>query len=323
MVSGACFASLGNTVICVDNNAKKIALLKAGRMPIFEPGLEEMVREGVRMGSLSFTTDLSAAARAADILFIAVGTPPLRNGDADLSAVKKVARAVARQIDGYKLIVEKSTVPVRTSEWVKQTIRRYAKKGAHFDVASNPEFLREGSAIHDFMHPDRVVLGAESERARQILTDLYSPLKCPVFVTDVNTAEIIKHASNSFLAAKISFINAISVICEKAGADVEQVAIGMGMDRRIGRDFLNAGIGFGGFCFPKDLAAFIRISKKLGYDFRLLKEVQRINDRQRTLFVNKLSAAVKGLKGKRIGVLGLAFKPNTDDMRYAPSLGIV
>ncbi len=323
LVSGACFASLGNEVTCVDIDAKKIAMLKKGKLPIYEPGLEEMVRENLKSGNLSFTTDLPTAVRKTEVIFIAVGTPPRPNGEADLSYVEDVARTIASQINGYKIIVEKSTVPVQTGEWVEKTLRRYAKKGARFDVASNPEFLREGSAVQDFMNPDRVVLGVASKKAREVLNDLYKPLKAPMVFTDIKSAEIIKHAANSFLAMKISFINAISRICELAGADVEQVAVGMGLDRRIGKNFLNAGIGFGGFCFPKDLSAFIRISEKLGYDFQLLKAVENINEDQKKFFVRKIEEAIWNISGKTIGVLGLAFKPNTDDMRFAPSLDIV
>lgn len=323
LVSGACFASLGNNVTCVDIDKKKIDMLKKGRMPIYEPGLEELVREDVKNGNLFFSTDLPGTVRKTDVIFIAVGTPPLPNGEADLSMIEEVARTIAKEIDRYKLVVEKSTVPVQTGEWIAKTVRRYAKKGAKFDVASNPEFLREGSAVQDFMNPDRVVLGVESKRARDILNELYKPLKAPLVFTDIKSAEIIKHASNSFLAAKISFINAISRVCELAGADVEQVAIGMGLDRRIGKTFLNAGLGFGGFCFPKDLSAFIRISEKLGYDFELLKSVEKINEEQKMHFVRKIEQAIWNFRGKTIGVLGLAFKPNTDDMRFAPSLDII
>lgn len=323
LVSGACFASLGNTVYSVDIDKKKIDMLKKGKMPIYEPGLEEVVKQAVKNGNLLFTTDLAATVKKVDVIFIAVGTPPRPNGEADLSYVEAVARTVAKEMNGYKLVVEKSTVPVQTGEWIEKTLRRYAKKGAQFDVASNPEFLREGSAVTDFMNPDRVVLGVSSKRAKDLLTDLYKPLKCPLVFTDTKSAEIIKHASNSFLATKISFINAISRICELSGADVEQVANGMGLDRRIGKNFLNAGIGFGGFCFPKDLQAFIRISEKLGYDFDLLKAVHNINEDQKKHFVRKIEEAIWNINGKSIGILGLAFKANTDDMRYAPSIDII
>ena len=307
LVSGACFASLGNRVICVDIDKKKIAALKKGAMPIYEPGLEELIKESMKKGNISFTADLKSAAKKSEVLFIAVGTPPRPNGEADLSFVENVAREVAECISGYKLIVEKSTVPVQTGERIKQTIARFAKKGASFDVASNPEFLREGSAVHDFMNPDRIILGVESKRAKEILADLYKPLKSPLVFTDIKSAEIIKHASNSFLATKISFINAISILCDAAKADVEQVALGMGLDRRIGKDFLNPGIGFGGFCFPKDLSAFIRISEKLGYDFELLKAVQTINENQKKVFIKKVEEALWNIHSKTIGVLGLSF----------------
>ena len=323
LVSGACFASLGNQVVCVDIDTRKIALLKKLKMPLYEPGLEELIRECVHKKNLSFTTDLRSATKNSEIIFIAVGTPPKPNGEADLSFVENVARTIAKEINGYKLVIEKSTVPVQTGEWIRQTLLRYAKKGGSFDVASNPEFLREGSAVQDFMNPDRIILGVESEKAKNILTDLYKPLKSPMVITDIKSAEIIKHASNSFLATKISFINAISLLCEVSKADVEQVAIGMGLDRRIGKHFLNAGIGFGGFCFPKDLAAFIRISEKLGYDFELLKVVQKINEEQKKIFVKKIEDALWNIRSKSIGILGLSFKPNTDDMRFAPSVDVI
>lgn len=323
LVSGACFAGLGNDVICVDIDPKKIALLKKGRLPIYEPGLEELVRQSLKKKNISFTADLKSAARKSEVIFIAVGTPPKSNGEADLSFVENVARTVARQITSYKLIVEKSTVPVQTGEWIRQTVSRFARKGVPFDVASNPEFLREGTAVQDFMNPDRIILGVESQRARKILLDLYKPLKAKILITDIKSAEIIKHASNSFLATKISFINAISNICDAAKADVELVAMGMGLDRRIGKNFLNAGLGFGGFCFPKDLAAFIRISEKLGYDFELLKAVERVNERQKEIFLKKIEDAIWNIRAKTIAVLGLSFKPNTDDMRFAPSVDVI
>ncbi len=323
LVTGACFSSVGHRVICVDVDEKKIAGLKKGLLPIYEPGLGAIVKGSLKKKTLSFTTDLDAAVRASEVVFIAVGTPPRPNGDADLSTVENVARAIARQINGYKLIVEKSTVPVQTGEWIAKTVRENAPKGAKFDVASNPEFLREGSAVEDFMHPDRVVLGVASKKARTMLESLYKPFKATLVITDLKSAEIIKHASNSFLAMKISFINAISRVCELAKADVSQVALGMGLDRRIGKSFLNAGIGFGGFCFPKDLSAFVRISEKLGYDFELLKAVQKINEDQKKFFVHKIEQAIWNANSKNISVLGLAFKPNTDDMRFAPSLDII
>ena len=293
-------------------------------MPIYEPGLEELVKKAVKQKKLFFSADIKSAVRRSEVIFIAVGTPPRPNGEADLSFVENVAGSIAKELgSSYKLIVEKSTVPVKTGEKIFDTITHRAKKGASFDVASNPEFLREGSAVSDFMHPDRVVLGVRSPKAQEILTKLYKPLKCPLVVTDIKSAEIIKHASNSFLATKISFINAISNICEAAKADVEKVALGMGLDKRIGKSFLNAGIGFGGFCFPKDLSAFIRISEKLGYNFELLKAVEKINEDQKAVFLKKVETALWNINSKNIGILGLAFKPNTDDMRFAPSVDII
>ncbi|MDP2808032.1 MAG: UDP-glucose/GDP-mannose dehydrogenase family protein [bacterium] len=321
LVSGVCFAEWGHQVICVDNDASKIEMLKKGQIPIYEPGLKELMDKN--LSRLSFTTSIEEATDKSDIIFIAVGTPPRPNGEADLSAVETVAATVARRMKSYKLVVEKSTVPVQTGDQVKRTMSLNNVNKVEFDVASNPEFLREGTAIEDSLKPDRVVFGTDSERAKKMLMELYSPLGCPVVATDIQSSEMIKHASNSFLAMKISFINAVSVICEKSGANVEEVAYGMGLDKRIGRSFLNAGIGFGGFCFPKDLQAFIRISEKLGYDFKLLKEVEGINDQQKMNFVKKIEETVWNISGKTIGILGLAFKPNTDDMRFAPSIEII
>ena len=323
LVTGACFADLGNRVVMVDNDAKRIASLKRGRMPYYEPGLKELVERGVRERRLSFTTSLNEGVAKSTIVFIAVGTPQKATGEADLVYVENVARAIAACLPAYRLVVEKSTVPVQTGQWIAQTIKTHLKKKHPFDVASNPEFLREGTAIQDFMKPDRVVLGVESKRAKELLTALYKPLGVPIVVTDMKSAELIKHASNSFLSMKISFINAIAQVCERCGADVEQVAEGMGLDRRIGRAFLSAGAGFGGFCFPKDLEAFIKISEQLGYDFELLKAVRTINEQQKRGFAAKIQRALWVVKGKTVGILGLAFKPNTDDMRYAPALDII
>jgi UDPglucose 6-dehydrogenase len=323
LVTGTCFAELGNEVLCVDSDEKKIRKLEKGIIPIYEPGLDEMVTRNVGKKRLGFTTKIQDAAKSCNIIFIAVGTPPKADGTADLSSVESVSAVVADVMNEYKLVVGKSTVPVNTGKWIKRTISLRNKKGIDFDVASNPEFLREGSAIDDFLHPDRIVIGVESDRARKMLCDLYKPIDAPILVTDIESAEIIKHASNSFLATKISFINALSIICEQAGADVKMVAEGMGLDSRIGKEFLNAGAGFGGFCFPKDLSAFIRIAEDLGYDFRLLKEVERINTEQKMRIVKKIAEHLWNLRGKRIGILGLSFKPNTDDMRYAPSIDII
>ncbi len=323
LVTGACLAELGNRVICVDNNVEKIASLKRGKMPIFEPGLEELVKRNVLAGRLSFTTSVKEGVNNSEVIFIAVNTPPKPNGEADLCYVEAVSREVAQTMNGYKLIVEKSTVPVETGKWISRTVKLNNKKNVNFDIVSNPEFLREGSAVYDFMHPDRIVLGVGSKRAERIMKELYQPLGAPIVVTDIESAEIIKHASNSFLALKISYINSIANICEKAGADIKKVAEGIGYDGRIGRDFLDAGVGFGGACLPKDLQAFLRITQKLGYDFELLKVVEKINREQKDLLVNKVRDAVWNIKDKTIGILGLAFKPNTDDMRNAPSIEII
>lgn len=323
LVTGACLADMKNKVICVDSDSEKVKMLKHGKIPIYEPGLEEIVRRNAASGRLLFTTSIPEGVRKSEIIFIAVSTPPKADGTADLSAVAIVARAVAESMDGYRLIVDKSTVPVKTGEKVAETIKRYNKKHVDFDVASNPEFLREGSAVDDTMHPDRIVIGVSSKRAAKILKELYAPLKAPVIVTDIKSAEIIKHASNSFLALKISFSNALAQICELSGANVMEVVEGMGLDRRIGKAFLNAGIGYGGSCFPKDVAAFIKISEELGYDFELLKIVEKINFDQRMRFVKKIEETLWIVKDKTIGLLGLAFKPNTDDMRSAPSLDII
>ena len=323
LVTGACLAELGHSVVCDDDDAGKIEMLKNGKMPFYEPDMKEMVDRNVEAGRLQFTGDIVHTIEKSRALFIAVGTPPKEDGEADLSTVEAVASKIAETMREYKLVVEKSTVPVQTGIQIKRTMEMRRKKDVEFDVASNPEFLREGSAVYDFMNPDRVVIGFETERARKNLLEIYAPLKAPIVETDIQSAEIIKHASNSFLSMKISFINAISIICEMAGADVLKVAEGVGMDKRIGRAFLDAGVGFGGFCFPKDIRAFIRIAQKLGYDFRLLKEVERINEEQKKRFVAKVKEVLWNLSGKTVGVLGLAFKPNTDDMRYAPSLDII
>ncbi len=323
LVSGTCFAEIGHNVICVDNDQKKIDILNSGKIPIFEPGLLEMVRKNVSAGRLEFTTSINSGVRKSLFIFIAVGTPPKETGEPDLSSIEKVASEIGEAMEDYKIVVEKSTVPVQTGKWIKTVIERFNKRGIPFDVASNPEFLREGAAIGDFLKPDRIVLGVETERAKEKLLQLYKPIDAPKIITDIASAELIKHASNSFLSMKISFINALSIICEQSGADITKVAEGIGLDKRIGRDFLNAGVGFGGFCFPKDLKAFIGIAQKIGYDFRLLKEVERINEEQMLRVVKKLENLLWNLKDKQIGILGLSFKPNTDDMRFAPSITII
>lgn len=323
LVTGACFAHLGNEVTCVDNDPHKIALLKKGKSPIYEPGLEEMVQTNLKEKRLSFSSQIAPAVRKTEILFVCVGTPPKENGEADLTTVGNVSRQIAQSMTSYRLIVEKSTVPVETGEWIHRTIRTNLRKKVEYDVASNPEFLREGSAVQDFLSPDRIVLGVESKRAEKILRELYRPIKAPLLVTDIKSSELIKHASNSFLSAKISFINLVSRICEAVGADVQKVAEGVGLDQRIGKNFLSAGIGFGGFCFPKDLSAFIHIMERSGVDPGLLKQVLEINESQKKYFIEKISKELWNLRGKTIGVLGLAFKPDTDDMRLAPSIEII
>jgi len=323
LVTGACLAELGNKVICMDDDVSKIEGLHKGVMPFFEPDLDDMVRRNVAAGKLSFTASVEDAVKDSGIVFVCVGTPQKPDGEADLTQVEIVAQRVARAMHDYTVIVEKSTVPVKTGGWVKRTIELNNINNADFDVVSNPEFLREGKAIYDFMHPDRIVIGAESERAAQVLQKLYEPMKAPVIVTNIATAELIKHASNAFLATKISYINALANICESVDADIAKVAEGMGYDRRIGRDFLNAGIGYGGYCLPKDTAAFIRIAEEAGYDFELLKAVRSINEHQRQQLFTKVKKELWNLNGKTIGILGLAFKPDTDDMREAPAIDII
>lgn len=320
LVTGTCFAEVGHTVICVDNDEAKVKMLQGGGIPIYEPGLEEMVKRNVSAGRLNFTSSTAEGVQKSDVIFIAVPTPPLPDGGVDLSFIERVARDIAGAMTGYKIVVDKSTVPVKTGEKVAETIKRYCKARVEFDVVSNPEFLREGFAVDDLMKPDRVVIGVGSQRPVASMKAVYEPFKAPIIVTDINSAELIKHAANSFLALKISYINAVSVICEATGANVQEVANGMGMDERIGRRFLNAGIGFGGSCFPKDLSAFIAISQSLGYDFGLLKEVQKINAQQMERFLKKITDTLWVLKDKKIGVLGLAFKQNTDDVRMSPAI---
>ena len=324
LVTGVCFTEIGHEVLIVEKLPEKIALLKKGISPIYEPGLEELLKKHLKDGRLNFTVDLEKGVKFSEIVFICVGTPPSKDGDADLSQVEEVSRYIARYMDSYKLIVEKSTVPVNTHKLIKQTLKRYMKnKLFEFDVASNPEFLREGTAIRDFMEPDRIVIGVESEKAKKILLELYEPINCPKLVVDPATAEIIKHAANSFLAMKISFINMVADLCEKTGADVKLVAEGIGLDKRIGKSFLNAGIGYGGSCFPKDVKAFISIGEKYGLDFSLLKEVEKINQKRSYKIIDFLKKALWTLIDKKIAVWGLAFKPDTDDVREAPSLKII
>ncbi len=322
LVTGTCFAEVGHHVVCVDSDAAKVKVLQAGGIPIYEPGLEELVKKNVAAGRLIFTASTTEGVEKSDVIFIAVPTPPQPDGSVDMSFIERVAREIAGAMTNYKIIVDKSTVPVRTGDKVAETIKRYCKAKVEFDVVSNPEFLREGFAVEDLMKPDRVVIGVRSPRPVAAMKQVYEPFNAPIIITDINSAELIKHASNSFLALKISYINAVSVLCEATGANVQEVATGMGLDERIGRRFLNAGIGFGGSCFPKDLSAFIKISEQSGYDFRLLKEVQHINADQMERFVRKITDTLWVLKGKTIGVLGLAFKQNTDDVRSSPAIDL-
>jgi UDPglucose 6-dehydrogenase len=320
LVTGTCFAEVGHQVICVDNDPAKVKVLQQGGIPIYEPGLEEMVKRNTSEGRLRFTTSTAEGVEKSDVIFIAVPTPPQPDGAVDLSFIEKVAREIAAAMTSYKIVVDKSTVPVKTGDKVSETIKRYCKARVEFDVVSNPEFLREGFAVEDLMKPDRIVIGVRSQRPVPAMKELYAPFKAPLIVTDINSAELIKHASNSFLALKISYINAISVLCEATGANVQEVAAGMGMDDRIGRRFLNASLGFGGSCFPKDLSAFIKIAEQVGYEFGLLKEVQKINAEQMNRFLKKILDTLWVLKDKKIGVLGLAFKQNTDDVRMSPAI---
>ncbi|MEX1112451.1 MAG: UDP-glucose/GDP-mannose dehydrogenase family protein [Candidatus Andersenbacteria bacterium] len=322
LVSGTALAEIGHNVILVDKDESKIRKLKSGGIPIFEPGLDELVAKNVKAGRLSFTTSLPKAVKQSSVIFIAVGTPPAKDGTADLSYVKAAAQEIAESADSYKVIVNKSTVPPTTGDLVKKILTTHNKHGVDFDVVSNPEFLREGNAIEDFMEGDRVVIGVDNERAEKIMKEIYAALPMPVFVTDIKSAELIKYASNSFLATKISFVNAVARICELVGGNIDDVSKGMGMDKRIGKYFLNAGIGYGGSCFPKDVSAFIAIAKKHGYDFDMLDEVEQVNKEARKLFIKKIEHALGSTKGKQVAMWGLAFKPNTDDMREAPSITV-
>jgi UDPglucose 6-dehydrogenase len=342
LVAGACFADLGHQVIVVDNDQAKLAALKGGAVPIHEKFLPELLLRH-RDHNLTFSDDLAAAVGASDAVFVAVGTPPTEQGEADLSYVESVARSISGAINGYKVIVEKSTVPVYTSDWVRKIMLRNAAAPDSFDIASNPEFLREGTAVTDFLYPDRIVVGADSERCAAVLRKVYAPMTDgsyykkkdaipapdkarippPLIITSAKSAELIKHASNAFLAMKISFVNAVASICESVGADVRQVCQGLGTDSRIGPRFLNPGIGYGGSCFPKDLLAFRSVARECGYEFRLLDEVMRINEDQRQRFLRKVRTALWTLRGKRLGVLGLAFKGGTDDIRESPAILLV
>jgi UDPglucose 6-dehydrogenase len=342
LVAAACFAELGHKVVCVDKDESKIATLRAGKVPIHEELLPELLKK--HLGSkLQFSTDLKDACRHAEAIFVAVGTPQDTSGRADLSYIDAVANEISKSVDGYKLIIEKSTVPVFTSEWIARILLRNGVPRSRFDVASNPEFLREGTAVRDFLVPDRIVIGSDSDRAVELSQRIYAPLTSGEYyrrsdaiarpsptdptarlvVTSTKSAELIKHSSNAFLAMKISFINNVANMCEAAGADVDEVAMGMGLDTRIGGKFLNAGIGYGGSCFPKDVAAFRHAAEQLGIDFGLLEQVQAINDQQQKRFVSKIASALWTLRGKRLGVLGLAFKGGTDDIRDSPAISII
>ena len=326
LVTGACLADFGHTVTCVDSDAAKIDLLRAIELPFFEPGLPELVGRNIREGRLRFSSDLKRVLKGSKVVFITVGTPPKPDGSADVRSIYAVAKTIAQNRSGYTLVVQKSTAPVGTARALQRFMKRYAKRGAEFDVASNPEFLREGSAIETFMRPDRVVIGAESKRAEKILRDIHDPLfllETPMVVTSLETAELIKYASNSFLATKISFINEIANLCEALGADVKVVAKGVGMDRRIGSKFLHAGPGYGGSCFPKDTRALSAFARAARVETGIVDATIAANERQMKLMVEKITRAVGAPRGKRVGVLGLAFKPNTDDLREAPALTII
>jgi UDPglucose 6-dehydrogenase len=343
LVTGACLAQIGHDVVCTDNDASKIDILNAGNLPIYEPGLEKVIDVARKEKRLRFSADPADAATGGDAIFICVGTPPLPNGDADLSAIDHVARTIATRATSPKLVIEKSTVPARTGEELKRALTVYGKKSnLKFRVASNPEFLREGTAVEDFLHPDRVVVGAEDEETAKQMHEIYRPVlerkfTCPVhapnacpagpdpswLVTSINSAELIKHASNSFLALKISYSNMVADLAEKLGADIREVMTAVGLDPRIGSRFLNPGLGFGGFCLPKDLQAFVHLAERSGIDFALLKEAEKINKNRITSFVEKVRQALWVIKGKQLGVLGLAFKANTDDVRFAPAVDLI
>ena len=326
LVTAACFSDIGNEVMCIEKIDSKLDKLKKGISPIYEPGLDAILKKNIENGKIIFSSDMKDGINFSDIIFLCVGTPQGDDGKADLSQVEEASRQIAQNMSSYKLIIEKSTVPVNTHQWVNKTINRFAKNNISFDVASNPEFLREGSAIHDFMQPDRIVVGAESDKAKKIFRELYKPFTdkgFPLIITTPATAELIKHASNSFLSLKISYINMVADLCEKTGADITMVSEGMGLDKRIGRSFLNAGIGYGGSCFPKDVKAFIKMAEDNGIDFSVLKESEKLNKNRRTNFINKIEDILWINKDKNITIWGLAFKPNTDDIREAPSIDII
>lgn len=323
IVSGTGLAEIGHTVTCVDRNPEKVDKMRQGISPIYEPGLEEYMKRNIEAGRLSFTSDLPEAVSNSDIIMITVGTPSRSDGKADLTHIANAAKQVAKASEGYKVVVNKSTVPVGTGKRVEEILRAYNDSNAEFDVVSNPEFLREGSAVEDFMKPDRIVVGVSTERAKKLMQQVYLPFDKQIVITDVSSAEIIKYASNSFLATKISFANSVARICELTGANVDDVVSGMGFDRRIGSDFLHAGVGWGGSCFPKDVSAFIESATEHGYDFRLLTSAEEVNRDMRRHFIQTIENALWVLRDKTVAVWGLAFKPNTDDMRCAPSVDII
>lgn len=323
LVSAVGLAELGHEVVGTDVVSDKVEKASRGISHIYEPGLEELLKANLKKGNLKFSHDLDKTIQSSDVLFVSVNTPQKQDGSADMTYVEAVSRTIAENLNTYKLVVEKSTVPVRTSFWIKKTIAMHKKKNVDFDVASNPEFLREGTAVSDFLSPDRIIIGVETKKARDILIEIYKKYEDRVLVTNIDTAELIKHASNSFLAVKISYINMISELCEKTEADVELVAKGMGLDPRIGPRFLQAGLGYGGSCFPKDVRALIWMGEDLGVKFNLLKEVDRINKERIKVFVEKIKKSLWILKDKRIAVLGLSFKPETDDIRNAPSIDVI
>ncbi|MDF5738440.1 MULTISPECIES: UDP-glucose dehydrogenase family protein [unclassified Nostoc] len=356
LVTGACLAHIGHDVICVDNNEEKVKLMKSGQSPIFEPGLSEIIQSAIQTEKIHFTSDLAAGVSHGEILFIAVGTPPLPTGESDTRYVEAVARGIGENLNGgYKVIVNKSTVPIGSGDWVRMLVldgiaerqktlvtaggvaieQKLPEIAAQFDVISNPEFLREGSAVHDTFNPDRIVLGGNSQRAVALMQQLYAPIverkyaedqslpPVPILATDLSSAEMIKYAANAFLATKISFINEVANICDRVGADITQVAKGIGLDSRIGNKFLQAGIGWGGSCFPKDVSALIHTADDYGYEAQLLKAAVSVNERQRLIALEKLQQVLKILKGKTVGLLGLTFKPDTDDLRDAPALNLI
>ncbi len=326
LVTGTCLAEFGMNLVCIDNDTQKIDLLRQGKIPIYEPNLEALVNKNMKEGRLRFSSSIEEGVKSSLVVFIAVGTPPKEDGSADLRYVEEVAREIARWMDGYKVVVMKSTVPVGTARWLKGFIQSHQKKSIPFDIVSNPEFLREGSAVEDFLRPDRVIIGAESEQAIAIMKDIYSALyliETPFVITTLETAEMIKYATNAFLATKVTFINEVANLCERVGADVHHVAKAMGLDGRIGRKFLHPGPGYGGSCFPKDTRALLKLANEKGYEFRILSSVIEANEKQKERMVEKIKEMVGEVRGKTIGILGLSFKPNTSDIRESSAIAII